>query len=367
MQEFHITKVGLKSGQTVDIDYTEKVDVLKTAPSVENFLAEELVDTAQMQVSFLLADADSALTDSRMEVLKNTGEAFTTVDVKKVSAGENVFLLGLEEDATYTLHISAQYDRDSNALEAAEDHSGSLAVMKEIQLNIDYQFSFGNMSVETADGIHTEKFSKNQPVILRVESGNATTFRPDRAVVNGEIYPVEQSENGYFVTLNGFTQTGTTEIRVEQVVLENGKVFWLEKDNISTVMILKEHPEVAKFSAREDAKNGQFYIAFPLTDADHTLSNRKILIQKAEGKTVGEQSFQAGDLRDGVFSGTVRLTDTGLTASYMVQIVADCDLSVDGSETEHQKVLAEQEVNAQPRTLITAGKAGQAYVEKAAI
>lgn len=140
VQEFHITKVSLSSGQEVDTDYTEKIDVLKTAPSVEGFLTEEITDTAQMKVSFVLEDKDSALTSSAMEVLRNADGEFTVVDIKEVSAGSNEFLLDLEEDAKYTLHISAQYNRDSNELEAEEDQRGSLAVMKEVQLNIEYQF-----------------------------------------------------------------------------------------------------------------------------------------------------------------------------------------------------------------------------------
>lgn len=364
VQAFHITKVSLNSGQEVKVDHTEKIDVLKTAPSVKDFLAEEMVDTAQMKVSFTLEDEDAALTSAKMEVRKNTDGAFTAVAVKEVSAGANAFLLDLEEDAAYMLHISAQYNRDSNELEAEEDHSGSLAVLKEVQFNLDYQFSFGNMRVETADGIKTEKFSKHQPVVLWFESGNATNFKPDRIVVNGVAYQTEQSGEGYCVTLDGFTQTGETEIRAEQVILENGKAFSLEKDNTVTVMMLKELPAAAELSAIEDAEKGQFHISFRLTDPDGTLSDRKILIKNAEGKTVGVQLFEADDLHNGAFSGTVALTDTGLTASYTVQVVADCDLSADGTETERQKVLAEQEVGAQLRALITDGRAEAAYVEK---
>lgn len=364
VQAFHITKVSLNSGQEVEVDYTETIDVLKTTPSVEMFLAEEMVDTAQMKVSFLLQDEDSALTSSEMEVLKSTDGTFTTVDVMDVTAGENVFLLDLEEDTAYTLHISAQYNRDSDELEVEEDHSGSFAVMKEIQLKIDYQFSFGNMKVQTEDRIDSEKFEKNQPIVLWFESSNATKFRPERIVVNGNLYPVAQSGNGYSATLDGFTQTGKTEIKVEQVILENGKAFSLEKDHAVTVTIQKESPAITNLSVREEAEKGQFQVAFQLADPDGALSDRKIQIQNADGKLVGEQSFEADDLQEGAYSGTVTLTDTGLTTSYTVQIVADCDLSLDGSATERQKVLAEQEIDAQLRALVTAGKAGADYAEK---
>ena len=49
MKEFHITEVQLEGGQRVKTDYTEKTDVLKSMPQVDEFLAEELTDTARMK------------------------------------------------------------------------------------------------------------------------------------------------------------------------------------------------------------------------------------------------------------------------------------------------------------------------------
>ena len=190
LQIFHLTKVRLSNDRDVKVNVTETIDVLKAAPSVEDFLAEEWTETAQMKVSFHLNDEDAALISSALEVLKNTDGEFTMVDTMEISAGDNAFVLDLEEDMAYTLHISAQYNRDSDALPAEEDHRGSLAVMKEIQLNIDYQFSFGGLRTQTQGGFVTDKFHKNQRIDLWFESGNATRFLPERAVVNGVSYPV---------------------------------------------------------------------------------------------------------------------------------------------------------------------------------
>ena len=106
-------------------------------------------------------------------------------------------------------------------------------------------------------------------------------------MVNGNMYPVEQSGNGYSATLDGFTQTGKTEIKVEQVILENGKAFSLEKDHAVTVTIQKESPAITNLSVREEAEKGQFQVAFQLADPDGALSDRKIQIQNADGKLVG--------------------------------------------------------------------------------
>ena len=73
-KEFHITEVQLEGGQRVKTDYTEKTEVLKSMPQVDEFLAEELTDTARMKVSFVLTDEDSAVIGAGIKIGKNRTE-----------------------------------------------------------------------------------------------------------------------------------------------------------------------------------------------------------------------------------------------------------------------------------------------------
>lgn len=365
VQTFHISKVTLDSGREVLTDLQESVEVLKDIPAVEYFLTEEKTDSAQMKVSFTLKDEDSALTGAKMEVLQNNNGEFSTIDTIEAAAGSNEFLLNLEEDTAYLLHISAQYDRDTNELQAQEDHRGSLAVMKEIQWSMEYGFTFTGLKAQTETGVETEKFQKNQPIHLWFKSSNKTQFQPAWAVVNGKAYPVEQAGAGYRIVLEGSTQAGPAEIKVEQVVLENGKSFSLQQDHSLAVTILKELPSVTQLTAKEDVQKGEFELTFRLSDPDGALSNGTILIQNAEGKTVGRQPLEEPDLQDGLFQGVIALTHTELTDSYTIQILADCDLSWDSSEPEFQKILAEQTISAAPKAVIHWGSAGEHYLEKA--
>ncbi len=362
VKEYHFTKVYLNVGQDVAVDYTQKIGVLKSAPLVEEFLSEELTDTAQMQVSFMLKDEDSSISAAKIEVLGS--EDSTAVMTEEIRAGENSFVLNLEEDMTYFVHITARYCLDFDGLEAEQDYSGSLAVVKEVELNMDYRFHFGNMRTETEDGIQTDKFGKNQPVILTFESKNATQFQPDRVVVNGKSYGVDRTESGFAVVLDAFTEIGKKEIKIEQIILENGKAFTLNQDNTLTVQVQKESPQIHNFSVQEDAQNGQFHVTFQMSDPDDALSNHKVLIKNAEGKNVAELKFSGQDLADSVFDGILTLTDNELTSFYTVQIIADCDLSEDGTEIEPESILAETKIMAEPRAVISAGRAGTEYVEK---
>lgn len=371
VKEFQITKVLLNSGQEVSVDYSEKIEVLKSTPEVSEFQAEELTDTAQMKISFVLRDEDSALTSSRMEVLRHSDNSLLTSE--KLSAGKNEFILDLEEGTLYDIHITAAYNRDTDELEAEEDHTGNLSVVREVQLNLDYQFRFDSMKVKTPEGSETDRFSRNQPVMITFQSGNGTVYEPEHLVVNGTSYEVNRTESGtadeYYVMLDGFPQAGQMQIRAERLILSNGKTFDLGDNQSVTVMILKALPEAGGLEVREDTENRLLHVRFHLSDPDGALSGHRVKIRNSAGQTVAETEFNDQDLtendqKEKVFEQEIPLSDTGLTAAYTVRVKADCDLTSDGTGAEQQKVLAEQTVNAAPRLLITDSSADISYVEK---
>ena len=326
VKEYHITKVILNNGQEVSVDYTEQIDVLKSAPELMDFQTEEMTDAAQMKVSFVLKDDDSALSMSQMKVVRQSDSSLFME--KDLRAGKNEFTLDLEEGTAYDIHITAAYNRDSDELEVEEDHTGTFSVSKEIQLNIDYQFRFGSMKVKTADGVQTDRFSRNQPVMLAFETGNSTVYEPEQLIVNGVSYPVSRTENGeaeeYYVMLDGFAEHGEAQIRAEKLILSNGKTFDLGADQAVEVMILKALPEAEGLEIQEDAENGVFRVKFHLSDPDSALSGHKAEILNSAGQTVAEMEFKESDLPEDdqkkkVFDKEIPLADTGLTAAYTVR------------------------------------------------
>lgn len=364
LQTLRFTQATLSGGQQVALDVTETIGVLKSAPEIKDFLAEEETQTARMKVSFHLLDEDGALTAAKLELRKEVEGALLPVSSQELAAGPQELKLELEENIPYTLSITAQYRRDSDQLPTEEDHRGSLSVVKQLQLNLDYQFTFEGLQAQTQDGSQTAVFDKGQPIALWFESSNATQFAPERVVVNGSSYPVQPSGTGYLALLEGETQAGVKQLTVEQVILENGKAFSLDGDNRITVTVQKERPAATLVSVREDPPGEQIQLSLRLTDPDDALSNHRIRITNAQKQVVGERVLSPQDWQEGVFQGQVALTDTGLTPSYQVEFSADWDLSPDQSQPEGQKVLAQQEIAAQPRVLLQSGSAGAEVVEK---
>lgn len=362
VHEFHFTEVLLDGGQKVKTEHTERIGILKEQPEVEDFLIEELPDPLQTKVSFTLRDEDSAVVSAAMEVVNDSDGSMLMSEA--VKTGQNEFVLELEEDTEYSVNITVSYDRASGDLPSEESYRGSLAVTKKMELNLDYQFAFGGLRAVNEEGKATERFGRNQPVVLMFESSNAVGSEPERAVINGKSYPITTTGQSCSVTLDGFENTGKKTITAEQLILDNGKAFELTSGNEITLQILKEVPRVEDLRIEEDAENGKFRVAFRLTDPDGALSDHKVLIRNGEGKFVGEKRFSAASLTDGKYDARISLTDTGLTDSYTVQITADQDLTDDGTEPEFGKILAEETVKAAVRFLITDSRAGSAYAEK---
>ena len=161
------------------------------------------------------------------------------------------------------------------------------------------------------------------------------------------------------MTLAPFEKTGTAEIRAEQLVLENGKVFRLDENQKVTVEIQKERPQLDGLSVKEEVPGRQMRVAFQLTDPDGALQNCRVLIQTAEGQRAAELPFGAADLEADRLEAVIPLTDTSLTSSYTVQVLADWDLSPDGNRTELQKILGGTQIQAAPRMEIAGGGSGR--------
>lgn len=361
VQTWHVTEVLLENGKRVKTELTEQTEVLKSHPQVDGFLAEEVTDQDRMRVSFHLADEDQAVESASFEVLEEfLTEPFFSEEAVR---GENVFTLDLEENKLYKAHVLVTYDRSSGALDAGGNHGGSLSVVKDVQMNLDYAFTFGGMRTGREDGEQTSLFSKGEPVALIFESSNGTRFRPERIRVNGTYYPVSQAGDGYRALLDGFDTAGEKELRAEQIVLENGRAFDLTGDNLLQVTVLRDMPQVRELAAAEEAEDGQFHVFFRLTDPDGALSASRVQIRKADGQIAGEMAFTEEDLKEGVFDRRISLLDRGLTDSYAVQVRGDLALSEESDE-EQGRILGETTLQAVTRAVVTESRAVRPLLEK---
>lgn len=361
LQKLHLSRFILTNGRSVKAELEEQIEVLKDVPVLERFLVEEMVQDAQLQTSFFLRDEDAALTGAKLEILQNQSDQWVVKQTFQAAAGENLFLPELEP-GDYTFHISAQYHRATGSLPESQEHQGSLAAMKEVLWELDYQFSFTGLTPQNQEGERQTQFEKHQPIYLWFASQNATRFSPAWAVVNGQDYPVESFGEGWRIVLPGWEQAQTLSLQVEQILLENGKAFPIFQDNEAVVQIQKRRPQLQQLSLQE--KEGEFALSFLVEDPDRTLASQQLVLENHQGEKVGELTVLPEQLSQGWFQGSIPLTHTGLTQSYTLSIWGDWDLSPDQSQPQTQNLLASRTVAALPRALLQSGSLHPEVVEK---
>lgn len=356
----HFTQVTLAGGQVVPVDYTETLEVLKDLPAVENFTTEELTDSVQLKAKFQVADPDGAFTTGTLELTRTSEEGVTVLASQAVTAGWNEVTLDLPEGQEGQLLLCLNYDRTTGQLEEdATGYTGTVTFQKDLLFQYEYDFAFAELKALGEDLNETGIFGKNQPVTLQFRSENRSQFTPERLTVNGTDYPVQAAEEPgvYRAALPGFGESGTQEIRVEQVILSNGKTFPLTGEAV-TVEIQKEMPTVADLTVTETEAGRSLQVSFALSDPDGALSNRKVVVKAADGTVLRELPFGENRVQE-----TLDLPDT-LTASYTVEVTADCDISQDGSAAQPGKVLAQQTIQAQIRVVLGEAKTDKTYYEK---
>ena len=358
---FHFTQVTLVGGQTVEVDYTETLDVLKDVPSVQSFTTEELTDTVQLKAKFFVQDDDQALTSAVMELVQNTESGFDVLMSEEVTAGWNEFVLDLAEGQEAALSVCLSYDRTTGELDAdGQAYVGTVNTQWEMLFPYEYDFSFSDLQTRNEAMEETSVFGKNEPVVLQFSSTNRSQFAPERVVVNGTEYPVTaiEEENRYQVVLPGRTVSGEQRILVDQVILSNGKLFQMDENAAVTITVEKTRPTLDKLEVREEQAGKTLQVSLAISDPDGALSNRKLVVKDEQGTVLQQMDFAENS-----FDGAVELSNV-FAGAYTVEVLADCDISFDGSGAQPGLILGTNTIQALPRVEVTGMNADKTWYEK---
>lgn len=137
VKEFRISKVRLDSGQEVKVDYSEKIEVLKSAPEIVGFQTEGMTDTGsdELKVRFELRDGDRALKDASVQIAEDGGAVLVN---EPVSAGENQVTAPLTAEENYIITVTADYDLDTNTLDGqSNEFKGEVLYTEKVSVSRD--------------------------------------------------------------------------------------------------------------------------------------------------------------------------------------------------------------------------------------
>ncbi len=358
IKEYNFTEVLLDNEKRVKVDYSIKVDVLKEIPTIENYKVSENVKESKLNISFDILDKDNSITSATLKVTDENSKVIKETTIKK---GTNKIEIDVDDEKKYKANIIINYDLATNTLDKEENHTGNIYNEKELQLIINYDFKLTNIKTYK-NNIENKTFESNEKIELRFDSTNITKFIPTTAKINGKNYNVEKRDNSYVVQVDKINKLGSQKIKIEEVILNNGKKFELKEKNSVSVNIIKRYPTVKDITLNENTENNNMTVKFNLENEDDAIKSAYIVLYNAEGLEIDRKELTKEELKK---AGDITKTlTTKITSSYKAKLIATINQTGEAKDDQVDKVLFEQTIKASPRTKITKISIDKEYVEK---
>lgn len=353
IQELKFTKAILDVGKEVKLNYTEKIEVLKDIPSIDNYTLEEYIKDGKLIVKFDINDKDLAATGANVEIYNENNEFIKS---QIISIGTNKIEILAKENEKYKLNIYVLYNLDTDSLgEHEEDNSGTLTVIKDLEFIDDYEFSIDNIQTYNQKGENTTNFEKNETIILNFDSQNITSSIPSMIKINGQEYEVTEKDGKYSVEIPGISETGEKTLNIEEVTLSNGKII----ENINktiNIIINKKSPNIDNWNFNENTDTNKLHLSFNIKDEDNTISEIKYVITDNNENIISEK----------VITGNNEINEeidlaNNLYKSYNVKVIATYN---NAGQEEKDKILYTDILKAIDRVIIKQGEVSKTQIEK---
>jgi len=351
---YHFSEVKLNNEQTVDVDFTESIEVLKEKPSITNYVVKDSLNDSTLNIMFHLEDIDSSLTFGSVQI---TDEAGNIVKEQDINKGSNNIMISVAEDKVYTAKFNIGYNLTDDKDLVDSNFVGNIEQVKELQLIGDYQFEISNFVTEKDTYFATEK------VKIYFESSNISKYVPNQIRINGQDYAVNIENGKYVVILPEFKDFGKKDIKPEMIVLSNGKAFEIEEDIDLNINVIKRVPTVSELMLEENAENGEVTINFDVNDEDSALSKMFIEIKDEQGNLLEKIEFNSSEL-----TGSKHITkvfkNLGIVSSYHVNVIASYSQTDNDSDFKEDVVLYQKDFIAAFKADIISVSSDKQYYEK---
>ncbi len=359
MRIFTITEARLDNDKKVKMNYTFKIDVLKDKPMMENYRVEENKDDSKLILLFNIKDDEDSLENAYVEIYDETQNLLTQ---EKVVKGENRIEVSVEEKKEYKANIILNYKLSNDPND--ETKKGVELYEKDLQLLIDYHFTFGNLKTYKEDQ-ETTIFSKEDQVKLVFESSNSTKHNPKTIKIGEKEYEVVEENGKFIATLDAVTELGNQTIQIDEITLSNGKRFAITENNTITIQVNKRKPEIIDLSTTEFTEMHQLKVMFKLEDLDEAVTELNLQVLDANDNEIGNINIPRNEvLSDGMVN---KFFPTHMTTAYKVKIHFTYNLTGNDADTITNELAEEKTVEADPRITIKSITPSSNYVKKGEI
>ncbi len=393
VKEYKFESATLTNGRKVQLNSSIKVDVLKSIPEVINWRQVEDIEKSELNLSFDIKDEDEAFTSGTYKIIEkqedttknedNSNEE-NCIEAGELTAGSNAINVKVEEGKKYQVVMCIMYNLDTDTLENEKDNQGSQTEIEDISLVVDYEFKLSDVKTykyEDGQEEQTEEFSIGEYITLKFNSTNKTTCIPKEAIINGKTYELSQEENTYTAIVDGFDTIGENILKMEAIILSNGKVIdvsKLEESKEIKIKITKNTPIIARFRANEDKENSKLNANIYVKDTDNSIS--KLVVELYAEKGRAEIEIANVDLTNRLVESNLvkEESDTEIANSYYINTLLDiskvsmvdnykvkifANYSLDGKNTNTDVLLLEENIEASPVVQIET-EASKDHVEK---
>lgn len=353
VKELTISEVILNNGKTVKTNYKYQIDVLKDIPEFKNYVVTSDINQSKQILDFDIVDGDSSVTNASLVVY----DGDEVIHQFSLQGGHNKVEVLVEDGYTYNVSIIIDYDLKT--LESLNgEHTGNFVYEKELVLNIDYQFSLSNIKSYDSVKKETTDFERYESIVVGFDSTNATIHEPVRVKINGKTYEqITKENNRYYVVIDEFTEVGSAEIKLEEIVLANGKTFTIEENNTITTSILKRKPTITDFTYEENKDTDELQVGFQLQDEDQSVQSVEIQLLDGQNNEISKVTLSSDEINSNSIS---KILTTKVTDKYRVKVV----VSYIQKEDVIEEVLLDKEIDALTRIEINNVKTDKIYYEK---
>lgn len=204
-----------------------------------------------------------------------------------------------------------------------------------VGVDIDDVFSISNVKTYREE-IETDIFQKDEKITIRFNS-DSTEYYAKKMKVNGKEYEVTKNEDSYEIVIDGFSNAGKQEIKIEEAFLNNGQSASINQ--VLEVIVLKEKPSIDDLTYEELETSVK--LKFTVTAEDFDTIDGTLTITDEYGNEVKKHSLVIGE-NEVIFDkeSTVEYYDLKFTVSYH-----------DGKEDHNNETIKEEQISVNGRSI----------------
>ena len=328
------------------VENTVEVTVLKDLPKIEEIKQEDNLANNQVTVTFTLVDPDNSFITGKVQLVKpavdgNPEQVIQEPTIERDGEHGRVLFENVEIDKEYTARFIANYNRYPEGDENIEENQ----VIREAKIMLvgDYNLQVSDLKTANKEK-DTKYFEKNEEITLSFNCTNATSFLPEKAIIDGKEYVLTHTEgtNIYTTKLAGLEESGVKEYKLETIILNNKRFLDVEPEQKIKIEVLKEKPTITSFGYKEDDTDKNKVVAsFNLNDIETTISNGTIVILDDHKNEIKTQNLVVGNNQ---------ITFDKIDSEYYnIKVKANYDLDTNAlgaGENEYQEqILLQEEID----------------------